>query len=372
MKLRFNYRIYPTKQQRILLAKQFGCNRVVWNDALAIIKNCPAGIKWPSISDLQKFCITQAKKTEQREWLKEVSAVPLQQSIQDLGVAFKNFFDSRKGKRKGPKMGFPKFKKKSHEQSARFNRNGFGFKDLKLGIAKVGFMKVKWSRPLPAEPSSVTITKNRADQFHASFVVDFEPYMKPARLPSVGIDLGLKIFAVLSTGQHQYAPDYSDLERKARRAQRTLSRRVKGSNGWHRARLRLAKINLKIANRRKNFLHKLSTKLVQTFSAIYLEDLNVSGMVKNRKLAKAISRQGWRMFRNMLQAKCVMYGRVFKVIDRWAPTSQYCSTCGYRWGKLDLKTRTIKCANCQTVHCRDGNAAVNIDNVGNGQKLGWN
>lgn len=366
MKLRYQYRIYPTQKQTTDLAKLFGCCRVVYNSALAIVKATPKGEKWPKTAELQKLCITQAKKTEERQWLSEVSNIPLQQSIIDLGTAFKNFFESRSGKRKGKKVGFPKFKKRNNRQSARFRKGGFSVKGNKVYLAKIGNIKTKWSRPLPSEPSSVTVIKDRQNHYYLSFVVEVEPDCEPAQSESVGIDLGLKTFAFLSTGKAINSPGYDRLTRKVKRAQRVLSRRQKGSKRRERARLRVANLKAKIRNIRKDFLHKLSTKLVKEFKVISLEELNVSGMVKNPRLARAISEQGWCEFRTMCEAKAVMYDRDTRIISRWEPTSQYCSDCGYHWGKLDLSVREVKCLGCGTVHDRDGNAAKNIDQVGAG------
>ena len=217
MKLRCNYRIYPTQPQINRLAQLFGCTRVVWNDALAL---CQASSRYVKPSELQKICITQAKQREARQWLSEVSNIPLQQSIQDLGVAFKNFFESRSGKRQGPKVRYPKFKKRSHEQSARFCKGGFSIKNSKVYLAKIGQLKVKWSRPLPSEPSSVTVIKNAAGQYHLSFVVEAEPRTNAPKHPSIGIDLGIKTFAVTSRGEFIQSPGYDRLERKIRRFQR--------------------------------------------------------------------------------------------------------------------------------------------------------
>ncbi|XWK88187.1 MAG: RNA-guided endonuclease TnpB family protein [Phormidium sp.] len=164
MKARYQYRIYPTDQQRQELAKLFGCVRVVWNDALALCRNSE---KLPKLAELQKICITQAKKTKEREWLTQVSNIPLQQSIADLGVAFKNFLESRNGKRKGTKVNFPKFKKKSNRQTARFRKGGFSVKGNKVYLAKIGCIKTIWSRPLPSEPSSVTVIKDSAGRYFA-------------------------------------------------------------------------------------------------------------------------------------------------------------------------------------------------------------
>ena len=208
--------------------------------------------------------------------------------------------------------------------------------------------------------------KDRAGRYFLSFVVEIEPKFKPAKNPSVGIDLGLKTFAVLSTGQKVDSPDYAQTERKIRRAQRRLSNRQKGSKRREWMRLRVAKLKAKQADTRKDFLHKLSTQVVGENQVIALEDLNVSGMLKNRCLSRAISQQGWREFRAMCEAKSDKYGREFVAINRWEPTSQVCSDCGYRWGKLDLLVRNVVCINCSAHHDRDGNAAKNIERVGVG------
>ncbi len=363
MKARYQYRIYPTDQQRKDLAKVFGCVRVVWNDALSL---CKQSEKLPKLGDLQKICITQAKLTEERQWLSEVSNIPLQQSIADLGVAYKNFFDSLKGKRKGAKVRSPKFKKKDNHQTARFRKGGFSIKKGKVYLAKIGNLKTQWSRPLPSEPSSVTAIKDRAGRYFLSFVVEIEPETKVALNPSIGIDLGLKTFAVLSTGKKVSSPDYSLLDRKIRRNQRKLSRCVKGSKRRERVRLTIAKLKSKQRDTRKDFLHKLSTKVIHENQVIALENLNVSGMLKNRRLSRAISIAGWREFRTLCEAKSTKFGRDFVAINRWQPTSQICSDCGYQWGKLDLSVREIICINCNSHHCRDGNASKNIEKVGVG------
>lgn len=330
MKARYQYRIYPIDQQRKELARVFGCCRVVYNDALAL---CKQSDKLPSNGDLQKVCITQAKKTDLRGWLSEVSTIPLQQSIADLGVAYKNYFDSLKGKRKGIKVKVPKFKKKDNRQTARFRKGGFSIKKRssaggifppqdfagKVYLAKIGNLSTVWSRPLPSEPSSVTAIKGRAGRYFLSFVVEIEPIILPASNPSIGIDLGLKTFAYLSSGEAIKSPDYSLLERKIRKAQRKLSRRKKGSNRREVVRIKLAKLKAKQADKRKDFLHKLSTKVVSENQTIALEDLNVSGMLKNRCLSRAISQAGWREFRTMCEAKSNKFGREFVVISRWKP-----------------------------------------------------
>jgi putative transposase len=363
MKARYQYRFYPTDQQQVSLAQLFGCVRVVWNDALAI---CKQSEKLPSNNDLQKLVITQAKKTEERGWLSEVSNIPLQQSVADLGVAYKNFFDSLKGKRKGKKVGSPKFKKKTGKQSARFRIGGFSIKGEEVYLAKIGNIKPIWSRELPSAPSSITVIKDCANRYFLSFVVEVEPVQVNAENQSIGIDLGIHTFAVMSNGEKAISPDYSRLDRKIRKLQKKLARQPKHSKRRNKTRIQIAKLHNQIADTRKDFLHKLSTKVMSENQAIILEDLNVSGMVKNRKLARVISLQGWREFRVLCEAKSEKLGRTFHAINRWEPTSQVCSACGFKWGKLDLSIRSVLCLNCGTEHDRDENAARNINKVGIG------
>jgi putative transposase len=363
MKARYQYRIYPTDQQQRGLAQLFGCVRVVWNDALALCKQLG---KKPKSSELQKLVITQAKLTLERAWLSGVSNIPLQQSVADLDIAFKNFFNSCKGKRKGRKVGYPKFKKRTNNQSARFRIGGFSFKGNGVYLAKIGIVNPIWSRELPSEPSSVTVIKDCANRYFLSFVVEVAPVQIDAKNHSVGIDLGIKTFAVMSNAEKAESPDYKKLDRKIRQLQKKLARQPKDSKRRNRTRIQIAKLHNQITDTRKDFLHKLSTKIVSENQTIILEDLNVSGMVKNRKLARAISLQGWREFRTLCEAKSGKFGRDFRVISRWEPTSQVCSDCGFKWGKLDLKIRSVQCLNCGTEHDRDENAAKNINKVGIG------
>ena len=365
MKARYQYRFYPTDQQRQSLAGLFGCVRVVWNDALFL---CKQSEKLPSSGDLQKLFITQAKKTEERHWLSEVSAIPLQQSIADLGIAYKNFFNSLNGKRKGKKLRSPRFKKKTNQQSAKLTRGGFSVNGETVYLAKIGNVNPIWSRSLPSEPSSVTVIKDCANRYFLSFVVDVEQVQVEAKNQSIGIDLGIKTFAFMSDGTKAESPSYAKLDREVRKLQRKLARQQKDSKRRHKTRIKIAATHNKIADTRKDFLHKLSTKVVSENQTIILEDLNVSGMLKNRKLSRAISLQGWRQFRVFCEGKSLKYGREFVVINRWEPTSQVCSECGYKWGKLDLKVRSVQCVNCGATHDRDENAAKNINKVGMGNR----
>ena len=365
MKARYQYRFYPSTEQKISLAKLFGCARVVWNDALRI---CKESTKKPSYIELTKLVITQAKKTEKRAWLSEVSAVCLQQSVSDLETAFKNFFDSCKGKRKGKKVGYPKFKKKTNSQSARFTQNGFSLKADYVYLAKIGNIKPIWTRELPGWPSSLTVIKDCANRYFVSFVVEDYPRKVEAKNHSIGVDLGIKTFAVMSDGTKAQSPDYKRLDRKIRRLQRKLARQKFDSKRRCKTRIQIAKLHNRIADTRKDFLHKLSTNLVKDNQLVILEDLNVAGLMKNRKLSRAIGQQGWGEFRALCEGKCAKYDRYFVAVDRWEPTSQICSNCGFKWGKLDLSVRTVHCENCDTISDRDENAAKNIRKVGMGHR----
>jgi putative transposase len=363
MKARYQYRFYPTDQQRQSLAQLFGCVRVVWNDALALSK----ASKFPGYNSLAKS-LTLSKKTEERRWLSDVSSVPLQQSLKHLEIAYKNYFDSLKGKRKGKKVGQPRFKKKTVSQSATFTLAAFSIKDGEVYLAKIGNLKPIWSRELPSEPSSVTVIKDCANRYFLSFVVEVKLSSIDANNQSVGIDLGIKTFAVMSNGEKAESPDYSKTDRKIRKLQRKLGRQQKNSKRRNRTRIQIAKRHNQIANTRKDFLHKLSTQVVRENQTILMEDLNVSGLVKNRNLARVISLQGWREFRTLIESKSEKFGRDFQIISRWEPTSQKCSDCGFKWGKIDLSVRSILCLGCGIEHDRDENASKNIEMVGMGHR----
>nr|WP_302184671.1 RNA-guided endonuclease TnpB family protein [Planktothrix pseudagardhii] len=363
MKLRYRYRIYPTDQQKRLMSQLFGCCRVVFNDALAYCKEqYRAGHKKPNSKELSKR-LTELKKTTEKQWLTEVSSIPLQQSLRDLEQAYSNFFQSCNGQRKGKKVKPPQFKKRKSKQSARFMDNGFKLYPNSdyIYIAKIGEIKVVWSRELPATPSSATLIKDSSDRYFVSFVVEFNPQPLPENQNSVGIDLGITDFATLSNGEKIKSPQPLKKHlKRLRRLQRNLSIKQKGSKRREITRKKLARLHAKISDTRNDFLHQLSTQIIRENQTIVLEDLNVSGMMKNRKLARAISDLGWQYFRTMLEAKSVMYGRDFRVIDRWIPTSQICSDCGFRGGKKELNIREWTCLNCGKSHDRDINAANNI------------
>ncbi len=351
---RYKYRFYPTDQQKNSLAKLFGCVRYVWNEALA---HCQSMGKYLGYNALAQR-LTGLKRSV--GWLKEVSSVALQQALRHLDTAYKRFFQ-KLGRR-------PRFKKKASRQSATLTRDAFSLQGEGVYLAKIGVVKPIWSRPLPSSPSSVTVIKDSAGRYFLSFVVEVEPVKIKAKSPSVGVDLGIKTFATCSDRTKHHSPNYAPLYDRIAQLQKQLARRVKGSNRWKRTRLRIAKLHCRIDDMRTDFLHKLSTKLTSENQAVVLEDLNVQGMMKNRKLSKAVSRQGWRTFRTLCEAKGEKFQREIRILDRWEATSQHCSKCGWHWGKLDLSTRVVVCDGCGAVHCRDENAAKCIEQVGMGHR----
>lgn len=360
MQLRYQYRIYPTPGQQIMLARTFGCARVVFNDSLRLRQEShSSGVKI-SDTDVQKRVVTEAKRSPERAWLGEVASVALVQACQDARRAYRNWFDSMSGKRKGRKIGVPRFRsRKDTRQSIRLTRNGFSLRNGKLYAAKVGDLKVVWSRELPSEPSSVTIVKDAAGRYLASFVVDVDSTPLPESDSSVGIDLGLVTFAVLSNGQTVTSPKFlRQAERKLRKAQQSLSRKQKGSKNRAEQRVRVAKAHATVADQRRDFAHKYSTQIIRDNQAVFVEDLCVCGLARTR-LAKAVHDAGWSMFTRMLEEKSFRYGRVFRKVDRFYPSSQICSVCGVIDGPKPLSVREWTCV-CGAAHDRDLNAARNI------------
>jgi putative transposase len=370
--LRYSYRIYPTAAQRRALARTFGCARVVYNDALAARQQARRdGLPYPKSADLQKLVITAAKKTAERAWLASVGVDPLIQSLRDLDTAYKNFFDSLSGKRQGRPVGLPVFKsKRDNRQSLRFTRNGFRIRSNgKLNLAKIGDIRVKWSRALPADPSSVTLILDPSGRYHVSFVVDVEPNALPALDTEVGIDLGLTTYAVLSDGSVIDNPRFlRKAEKKLKAVQRELSRKAKGSKNRAKARGKVAKAHAAVADTRMDWLHKQTTRLIRENQAVYLEDLNVRGLGRT-KLAKSVHDAGWSTFRRLLEEKAVRYGRHVGVIGRFEPTSQVCSACGVLDGRKPLTVRGWTCGACGALHDRDLNAAKNILAAGRADRL---
>jgi putative transposase len=363
MQLRYSYRLYPTPGQRIALARAFGCARVVFNDGLRARQEAhEAGQPYLTDGDLSAR-LTAAKATPERAWLNEVSAVVLQQALADLNAAYRNFFASMKGQRKGRRAGPPKFRfRKDTRQAVRFTRNAW-FTVLpngKLRLPKIGDIPVRWSRPLPSEPSSVTVIKDSAGRYFASFVIQAEPGALPETEPVIGIDLGLRHFAVLSDGRKIASPQFlRRAEKKLKRAQRALSRKQKGSRNRDKARVTVARAHARVADARRDFHHQLSTALIRDNQAVAVEDLCVTGLARTR-MAKSVHDAGWSAFTGMLAYKARLYGREFRRIGRFEPTSQVCSACGMRDGPKPLHVRAWQCPACGAWLDRDINAAVNV------------
>jgi putative transposase len=363
MQLRYCCRLYPTPGQRTALAKAFGCARVVFNDGLRVRQEAfAAGLPYVTDSELSAR-LTKSKTTAERAWLTEVSAVVLQQALVDLNTAYRNFFASATGRRKGPKTGPPRYRsRKDSRQAIRFTRNAkFTITPGgKLRLPKVGDVPVRWSRPLPSAPSSVTLIKDAAGRYFASFVIMTEPVPLPESESVVGIDLGLAHFAVQSDGRKIASPRFlRRAEKKLRRAQRSLSRKQEGSRNQKRARGRVARVHARVTDARREFHHQLSTALIRENQAIAVEDLAVKGLGRTH-MAKSIYDAGWSAFVRMLEYKAQRYGRSFYRIDRFEPTTQVCSSCGAKDGPKGLGVRTWQCQWCGVWLDRDINAAVNV------------
>ena len=355
LKVKHRFRFYPDADQQAALERLFGCVRWVYNQALALrkaaFKKTGKGLGYGATS----AALTHWKRDETLSWLKEPSCVPLQQALRHLDRAYVNFFEKR--------AKYPAFKRKHwSKQAAEFTARGFGWdaQNHSLTVAKLGRLDVRWSRVIRTPPSSITITKDAAARYFVTLTVEEERSKLPPAEAAVGVDLGIKTLAALSTGE-QIAP-LKVLKgglTALRKAQRALSRRVKGSGRRNRQRLKVARWHARVADARKDYLDKVTTGLVQRFGVIVIEDLNVRGMVGNRKLARSISEAGLGTFRRMLDYKCAWHGRDLRVVNRFEPTSKRCSQCGAINPALTLSDREWSCV-CGAVHDRDHNAAVNI------------
>ena len=335
MQLRYCYRLFPTPGQRAALARAFGCARVVFNDGL-YARQAAFDEGRPYITDAELSTrLTAAKATPERAWLGEVSAVVLQQALADLNTAYRNFFAWATGQRKGPMVAPPRFRsRKNRRQAIRFTRNArFSITTgRKLRLPKIGDVPVRWSRPLPSEPSSVTVIMDAAGRYFASFVIELEPGTLPETEPVIGVDLGLTHFAVLSDGRKIASPRFlRRAEKKLKHAQHGLSRKQKGSRNRDKARIKVARAHVRVADTRREFHHQLSTALIRENQAIAVEDLAIKALARTR-MARSVHDAGWSAFARMLEYKAQRYGRRFYRIGRFEPTSQVCSSCGVRDG----------------------------------------
>ncbi|MFE0105862.1 RNA-guided endonuclease InsQ/TnpB family protein [Streptomyces sp. NPDC059009] len=361
VKRAFKYRFYPTDAQAAELSRTFGCVRKVYNMALEARTRA-----WQQ-SERVNYNATSAmltawKKTEELAYLAEVSSVPLQQALRHLQGAFVNFWEKR-GK-------YPRFKsRKKSRRSAEYTSSAFRYRDGKLTLAKMREpLDIRWSRPLPEgmQPTTVTVCQDCAGRWFVSVLCE-DPTVKrlPATDTAVGIDAGLEHLLTLSTGEKIANPRHERKDRaRLAKAQRSLAKKTEGSANRDKARRKVAKIYARIADRRRDHLHKVTTRLVRENQTFVIEDLTVRNMVKNHSLARAISDAAWREFRSLLEYKAAWYGREVVVVDRFFPSSKLCHVCGTLQKKMPLHVRTWTCDSCGTTHDRDVNAAVNLKAAG--------
>ncbi len=356
----YKYRFSPTAEQAHTLACTFGCCRWVYNWALNMRTTAyfQHGQRL-SHHDLSS-ALTALKKAEGTTWLKEVSSVPLQQTLRHLDTALTNFFEKR--------ADYPTYKKKHKKQRATYTSNAFTLTGTTLTLAKMKEpLDIVWSRPLPkgVQPSSVTISKDNAGRYFISILVEETIGTLPMCEKAIGIDLGLKSFLITSDGETIANPKYSArAEKKLAKAQRRHAKKRKGSKNREKARKNVARLHARVADLRRDFQHQLSSRLIRENQVICLETLAVKNMVKNHTLAKAISDVGWSEFVRQLEYKAHWYGRTVVKIDRWYPSSKTCSACGYVREELALDVRAWSCPACGTCHDRDINASQNVLAVG--------
>jgi putative transposase len=359
MRTAYKCRAYPTPEQASALNRTFGCVRVAWNRTLAW-RQARYRDEQASTSYAQASAyLTALKATNEFEWLKEVPSVPLQQALRHQQAAFGSFFAGR--------ARYPRYKSRGGRQSAEYTRSGFRYRDGRLLLAKTSTpLAFAWSwpdiDPASLDPTTVTVTRDPCGRWYVSFAVEVPaPAPLPAAGAVVGVDLGIKDFAVTSDGQKIPNPRrLAKRERNLARYQRRLARCQQGSANRAKARAKVARAHRKVRASRADFLHRTSARLVRDHDVIVIEDLNVSGMVRNHSLAKAISDCGWGEFRRLLEYKAARAGRRLIVTGRFYPSSKTCSACGHLLTELSLRTRTWQCPSCGTRHDRDVNAAKNI------------
>ncbi|WP_018549126.1 RNA-guided endonuclease InsQ/TnpB family protein [Streptomyces sp. LaPpAH-108] len=356
VKRSFKHRFYPTREQAAELSRTFGCVRFVYNRALEERTRAWYGEQRRISYAQSSAALTGWKKTEELAFLAEVSSVPLQQALRHLQAAFANFFAKR--------ARYPRFKsRKRTRQAVEYTRSGFAWRDGRLTLAKMAQpLDIRWLRPLPesAEPSTVTVSRDSAGRWFVSLLCEDTVAPAPPTSSAVGIDAGITSLLTLSTGEKITNPHHERRDRtRLAKAQRDLSRKTRGSGNREKARRRVARIHARIADRRRDFLHKLTTRLVRENQTVAIEDLAVRNLVKNHTLARAVSDASWAELRMMLEYKCAWYGRCLVVIDRFFPSSKLCGVCGTVSARLPLNVREWIC-DCGAVHDRDVNAARNI------------
>ena len=356
IKRSYKFRFYPTAGQEMILAKTFGCARFAYNYMLRL--RMDAWMQWQERIGYHETsaALTALKKQPEYAWLNEVPSVPVQQALRHLQTAFNNFFAKR--------AGYPRFKRKDGPQSATYTTSAFKWGGKSLKLAKMSEpLDVRWSRKIPkaAKVTTVTVSKDSAGRYFVSLLCDDVVAKKPAVDGKIGIDLGLTHFATLSTGEKVAAPNtFRRYEKKLAKLQRRLAKKTNGSKRREKARIKVARLHAKIADTRRDFLHKLSTRLINENQVIAIESLSVLNMQKNRYLSKSISDASWSEFVRQLKYKAHWYGRELIGVDRWYPSSKRCSDCGYTMPKMPLSVREWVCPECGSIHDRDINAARNV------------
>ena len=356
IKRAYRFRFYPTPEQEQILARTFGCARFAYNYMLRLRTDAWFERRERVGYHETSAALTALKKTPEHAWLNEVSSVPVQQSLRHLQTAFANFFAKR--------ARYPQFKRKDGPQSAEYTSSAFKWDGESLKLAKMDApLAIRWSRQIPkaAKVTTVTVSRDAAGRYFASLLCDDAVAPKPVAQGKVGIDLGLTHFAIFSSGEKVAAPNtFRKNETKLAKLQRRLAKKQKGSNRRLKAKLKVARLHAKIVDSRRDFLHKLSTRLINENQVIAVESLSVSNMQKNRYLSKSISDASWSEFLRQLKYKAKWYGRELVGIDRWYPSSKRCSDCGYTMPKMPLNVRQWTCPECGSIHDRDVNAARNV------------
>src|SRR6266536_1523836 len=356
----YKYRMYPTQEQAHILARTFGCCRYAYNWALRARTDAFFQRGERLYYHQLAVLLTDLKKQEETAWLSEVSSVPLQQALRHLDTAFRNFFEGR--------AQYPTFHKTHGVQAAPSAANAFRWDGHSLTFARMDApLDIHWSRPLPkgCQPTSVTISKDGADRYFVSILVEEDIKHLPEVNKQVGLDLGLKSMVITSDGHTYGNPKFfAKDEKKLAKAQRRHAKKKKGSQNRRKAQLKVARIHARSADRRRDSQHKLSTEIIRENQVVCVESLSVKNMVQNHKLAKAISDVGWSEFVRQLEYKAQWYGRTLVKIDKWYPSSKRCFDCGHVLDSLTLDIRHWTCPECGVSHDRDINAAKNILAVG--------
>ena len=354
VKRAYKYRFYPTPEQADLLNRTFGSVRYVYNRALA--ERSRAWTQEQKRVTFAETCrmLTAWKADPETAWLYEVSNVALQQGLQHLQQAFVNFW--------GKRAKYPAFKsKRKSRASATFTTSGFRYRDRQIWLAKTTApLDIRWSRPLPegAEPSTVTVSRDAAGRWHISILAETTVETLPPSETAVGIDAGITSLVTLSTGEKITNPKHERRDRATLAlAQRRMAKKQKGSANRAKARVKVARVHARITDRRRDYLHKLSTRLIRENQTVIIEDLSVRNMVRNHSLARAISDASWSELRRMLEYKSDWYGRTVIPVDRFYPSSKTCSACGHLAASMPLNVREWACGSCGTHHDRDVNAA---------------